>query len=451
AVGETVTFTTTMSPPPVPFLAITWMGPSSKNIITSGTTNVSDPEYTDRITLYPSTGSLELRNLALSDTGDYSLTIITHNVETHRGNCKLVVLITTASTDLVEFNSVRLSCSSSGSSPSFRWLNGSSEVTADRVQITDEGSTLTILIVTRYDLGPFRCHVSNAISAGTSQPLHFSVSYGPENTHLVTSPSQEVYTEGSDISLSCSAVSRPSARFTWIFNGGKLPDTGPVLTLTNIRISQSGQYICEASNNKTLRNDQSQPSSVTVLASISNVKLNTSTTHISEFHSSVRLSCSSSGSSPSFRWFNGSSEVTASDRVQITDGGSTMTIMNVSRHDQGPFRCFVSNRVSNETSDPVKLFIIFGPENIDLIVSPSQQFHDEGADVTLKCSVASNPALFQWFKNGNPLTHTGPELRLTNIQMRDSGNYSCQVFNSETGRNETSQPLTITVRKCKLE
>lgn len=93
AVGATVTYTTTVPPSPVSFLAITWMGPTSNNIITSSSSmNITGPEYTDRITLYTSTGSLELRNVDLNDTGEYTLTMITHNVERHYGTCKLLVL-----------------------------------------------------------------------------------------------------------------------------------------------------------------------------------------------------------------------------------------------------------------------------------------------------------------------------------------------------------------------
>uniref|UniRef100_A0A3Q1JCX3 Ig-like domain-containing protein n=1 Tax=Anabas testudineus TaxID=64144 RepID=A0A3Q1JCX3_ANATE len=326
----------------------------------------------------------------------------------------------------ISCNSVSLSCSSSGSSLSFLWMNGSSEVTAsDTVQLTDGNSTLTIINVTRYDQGPFRCRVFNPVSNGTSKPVNLFI-IGPENINLTPSPSEEWYDEGSDISLICSADSRPAALFYWFLNGSLLSDTGAELRLINIQMSQSGNY-----------------------TQVSNVFISLNTTDVLEFSSSVSLSCSSSGSSLSFLWLNGSSEVTASDRVQLTDANATLTIINVTRYDQGPFRCHVFNHFSNYTSDPVTLAVSFGPENTDLELSPLQEYYEVGSNISLICSAVSTPAaLFYWFLSGDLLSDTGPELRLINIQMSQSGNYSCRAFNNKTLRYETSQPL-ITASKIR--
>ncbi|KAM7421161.1 hypothetical protein PAMA_015359 [Pampus argenteus] len=458
AVGGTVMFTTTVTPPETPFVVVAWNTFNKTDyiyIITSTSSDTINPEYEGRITLHRSTGSLELRDLALTDSGEYSVSITPNGGFEMRGSTRLEILVPVSnvkvdmsSTDLVEFNSsVRLSCSSSGSSVSFLWLNGSSEVTAgERVHLTDGGSTLTINNVTRYDQGPFRCKVSNAVSEGTSDPVNLSISFGPENIILELSSSHEYFEEGSTISMSCSAVSRPSALFYWFLNGSLLSDTGPKLTLRNIQMSQSGDYSCQAFNTKTLRYETSQPLAIIVVVPVSNVKVDMSSTDLVEFNSSVRLSCSSSGSSVSFLWLNGSSEVTAGERVHLTDGGSTLTINNVTRYDQGPFRCHVTNVLSNIISDPVEMSISFGPENIILKSSSTQESLKKGSTISMSCSAVSRPsALFQWFLNGSLLSDTGPNLTLKNIQMNQSGNYSCQAFNSKTLRYQTSQPSVVTV------
>ncbi|XP_039475473.1 carcinoembryonic antigen-related cell adhesion molecule 6-like isoform X4 [Oreochromis aureus] len=274
AVGETVMFTTTLTPTEKPFKSVNWAFNFSKLIIVViNSEETIGPEYEGRITFFPSNASLELRSLTLDDTGPYSVNIVQDGI-LPSGRTTLViyekvssVLVTSSSTDLVEFSgSVSLSCSASGSSLSFLWLNGSSEVTAsDRVQLTDGGSSLTIINVTRFDQGPFRCSVSNPVSTGTSDPVNLSISYGPENINLILSPPQGYFAVGSDISLTCSVGSRPPAQFNWFLNGDQLLDTGSELRLMNVQMSHSGNYSCQAFNSKTLRSQTSQPSTITVL------------------------------------------------------------------------------------------------------------------------------------------------------------------------------------------
>ncbi|XP_055006462.1 carcinoembryonic antigen-related cell adhesion molecule 8-like [Boleophthalmus pectinirostris] len=269
AEGGTVTFTTSLAPTQTPFITITWYF-GSTTIITSNTdSNFTAPEYEGRITLFISTGSLQLRNLSLNDAGEYGVILKPAGSKVQSGTSTLNihepvsnVRVTVSSSDLVEFNSsVTLSCSADGINlTTFLWFNGTSEVTlSDRVHLTDGGATLTIATVWRYDQGPFTCKVSDPFSSSTSAPAEVSISYGPDDVILRSSPLLDYYEEGSDLSLSCSADSRPAAHFKWLFNSKLLSFTGAQIQVKNMQTNQSGDYSCQAFNSKTLKYTTSQP------------------------------------------------------------------------------------------------------------------------------------------------------------------------------------------------
>ncbi|XP_023187333.1 carcinoembryonic antigen-related cell adhesion molecule 5-like isoform X2 [Xiphophorus maculatus] len=463
SVGGTLMFTTNLNPTETPFSLVNWQvdnGSGLELIIISQTTgDTTAPEYEGRITLFRSTGSLELRNLKLSESGEYIVSIQDGiNQKTGRTTLNVYepvsnVNVSPLSSDLIEFNSsVSLFCSSSGSSLSFLWMKDGSEVTAsDRVQINtnEENSNLTIINVTRNDQGSYTCHVSNLVSSVISDPVKISVSYGPDNVQIEVYPSKEHYEKGSDINLTCSADSSPSAEYQWFLNGENLTSSGPLLRLMNIQMNQSGNYSCQAFNSKTLQYQTSEPSPIFVHERVSNVKVTPDVTHLIEFSGSVSFSCSSSGSSLSFSWMNSSSDISASDRVQITDGGSKLTIVNVTRYDDGSYSCNVSNPVSSANSDPVNVSVSYGPEKVNL-EAPSQKY-PEGSNIHLSCSAESRPnATFDWFFNGN-LSGSGSELKLTNVQKNQSGNYSCRAFNNITSRYQTSQLLNIPIEGTSTE
>uniref|UniRef100_A0A087YEK5 Ig-like domain-containing protein n=1 Tax=Poecilia formosa TaxID=48698 RepID=A0A087YEK5_POEFO len=185
---------------------------------------------------------------------------------------------------------------------------------------------------------------------------------------------------------------------------------------------------------------------------VSNVRVSTLNTDLIEFNSSINLSCSSSGRSLSFIWMKNNSEVTTNDRVQITTNGenSNLTIVNVTRNDQGSYSCNVSNPVSSVISAPVNISVYYGPEKTNLR-SPSQKY-PEGSNIHLSCSADSRPnASFNWFFNGNDLPHSESQRKLLNVQKNQSGNYSCQAFNSRTSKYEISQISVIYIEDISTE
>ncbi|KAM9487742.1 cell adhesion molecule CEACAM6-like [Clarias gariepinus] len=204
----------------------------------------------------------------------------------------------------------------------------------------------------------------------------------------------------------------------------------------------TGQYTLTVQTDK---GNFTAQTSLQVLLPVSNVAIIPSKTELVEFNSTVSLVCSASGSFPSFIWLNGSSEVTAGERVQLTNSNSNLTITSVMRGDTGPYRCEASNSFSNAKSPPLSLTIYYGPENVRVTAAPAEPSYSSGSNLILTCSADSSPAAeFQWAVNGAELGEMGQELKLSNIQSSHSGNYTCMAHNKQSLRYATSEPISIT-------
>ncbi|XP_038850715.1 carcinoembryonic antigen-related cell adhesion molecule 5-like isoform X5 [Salvelinus namaycush] len=451
--GGNVIFKTTINP--TTLFAISWTfgePPVSVVDFVSSAGSVIGVGYVGRISLDNSTGSLELRKLTLIDSGTYRVSLRTADV-IQVGSTSLIVYETISNVtlranviDLMELNdTVIFSCSvSSGSSPfSYRWLNGSSEVTARYgIQLGDGGRTLTIANVTRYDQGPYRCIVSNPVSSKPSQNLTLIISYGPENTTMKVTPLDVLYGSGSNLTLSCSAESSPSAQFQWLLNGTLLSNNGPELRLENIQANQSGSYSCWAHNTRTLRYQISEPSDITVLEPISGANITTTPNSSIIEGGSVNLTCDASGAIITREWMKDGHPLSAGGNIIISEDKRVLSINPVKRTDSGEYRCRVSNPISTANAKH-GLIVNYGPDGME-IMGPSEI--EVGQKITLTCSADSIPtSSYTWVLNGTEIPGHSPEFTKEKSEYSDSGDYTCTATNNVTG-NKTSVVHKLSVK-----
>ncbi|KAG2471332.1 DHSO dehydrogenase, partial [Polypterus senegalus] len=124
------------------------------------------------------------------------------------------------------------------------------------------------------------------------------------------------------------------------------------LSLFRLTLRDSGQYSVSITTG-----GESASASVTlqVLDPVSVPTIQSNVPNPVEFNDTVTLTCTASVSDVSYRWFNGSSEVSDTQRILLSADSRTLTISGVLRSDDGPFYCYVYNHV---TSSPGTVFIL---------------------------------------------------------------------------------------------
>nr|XP_055065809.1 carcinoembryonic antigen-related cell adhesion molecule 1 [Misgurnus anguillicaudatus] len=231
----------------------------------------------------------------------------------------------------------------------------------------------------------------------------------------------------------------PSVLFVWYSgstligssyeNGIAFNNTTFDLFLPTVTLDSSGLYVFEDIG----VNRSKAELILDVQAPISAVSTSVSKSNLMELNDSVTFTCSASGTPMWISWQNGSSLITAWDRIVLSNGGQVLTINPVMRYDQGPFKCIVANNVSNGESTQVSLNINYGPSNLRLTALPDRIAYASGSVISLSCMADSNPtASMYWTYNNAPLNVSGSNLQINNPTTSKSGQYTCVASNAVT-------------------
>ncbi|XP_029920215.1 carcinoembryonic antigen-related cell adhesion molecule 5 [Myripristis murdjan] len=448
--GKNVTFNT-LAKPTDQYSTVTWAvsdGTNLHNIVSfsKDVVNVVDA-YKGRVTVNQTTGSLTLGPLLATDSGDYSITWMTPAVKSRLGEIKLRVLepvsdvvIASDMPEAVEHNStVKLTCSAKGSFLKFTWTNDTTPITGDGKRITlaseDNLSTLTIANVLRSELdGPIYCTAANKLETEKSAPFNLTVYYGPENVEAVRVA--QVLRSGSNITLSCSAVSSPAATFMWYHNGAITEHTKPQLTMTDLKQDQGGNYSCQAHNSKTLRTVSSNVISFSVQEAVSGVEITGPTADLIAGNHTANLSCQATAGTVTSRvWLKDGKPLSPSNRVVISEDKSSVMIKTVEKEDSGEYKCELGNAVNTDSAS-YKMVVNYGPEKATLTGADELEVKDQ---ISLKCSVDSMPApTYVWKLNGTAIPGSSSELTIEHATYKMSGTYTCETRNAITGKTATA-------------
>ncbi|NXC61674.1 HMCN1 protein, partial [Aleadryas rufinucha] len=357
---------------------------------------------------------------------------------------------------VTEGSLVSLICESSGiPPPSLTWKKNGSPVVPEpsgRVRLLSGGRQLHVAVADRSDAASYTCIASNVAGSATKEySLH--VYTRPTISNSGPHPSEVIVTQGSEMSLECEAQGIPEPAVTWLKDGRALGSDsgrdvavlagGRVLRLERVQVSDSGRYVCVATNAAGLA-DRKYDLSVHVPPSIGGYLQLPENISIVE-KNPISLVCEASGIPlPAITWLKNGLPITLNSSVRILSGGRTLRLSPAGSADEGHYTCVVTNAAGEARKD-FHLSVLVPPRIVGENTLEDVKVKEKHG-VTLTCEVTGNPVpQVTWLKDGQALAEAGDprmvssgrSLQISEAQLSDTGRYTCVASNTAGDRSKT--------------
>ncbi|XP_052103246.1 hemicentin-1-like [Mytilus californianus] len=314
--------------------------------------------------------SLTIIDVDLSDEGNY-ICHATNAVGTGQSSQAFLDVIvyipnvTVSNVSPVEFgNSVTINCTvtSTPAATQIVWqrtvnnVNTTIDISSNRYSGgTTSNPSLTIHNVQADDQGLYFCQASNIVGTGSSNTVNLTV-IGDPPTSIAISPSQITVNESQAITATCTAKGSPIITYTWFKeNSNTQLSTGSVLQITSSTRTNAGTYQCRASNNYGNSN-------ATVRVDVRHIPYVTTTQPPQGIvGQAITIQCSyvSHPTATNVIWSKGNQGITVDGSKYV--GGSlsnpSLTIINLTASDEGPYTCSVLNSMGQSNSSFVTLSV----------------------------------------------------------------------------------------------
>uniref|UniRef100_A0A673NHE0 Neural cell adhesion molecule 1-like n=1 Tax=Sinocyclocheilus rhinocerous TaxID=307959 RepID=A0A673NHE0_9TELE len=313
----------------------------------------------------------------------------------------------------------------------------------------ETSSTLTIYNAKVDNAGTYKCVASSGdreAEATVNLKIYQKITF----TNV---PSPQEFTEGDNAIIVCDVISSPPPTVLWKYKGAKIQFEKDVrfrtlnnnhLQIQGIRKTDDGVYTCEGRIKARGEVDfRSIKVVVNVLPTIRIRQAETNATADMGF--STLLACDA----------DGFPEPMSGDKYSFNEDGSEMTILDVTKLDEGDYTCIAKNK-AGESEQELSLKVFVQPK-ITYLESQTTTEMDE--QVTLTCEATGDPTPTITWSVGTRVFTEGEQspdgdvlvrsdarvssLTLKYAQYTDAGEYLCTARNAI---GETAQPVYLEVR-----
>lgn len=126
--------------------------------------------------------------------------------------------------------------------------------------------------------------------------------------------------------------------------------------------------------------------------------------------------------------------VQLNDRIKQVSG--TLIIKEAKVEDSGKYLCVVNNSVGGESVETV--LTVTAP--LSSKIDPPTQTVDFGRPAVFTCNFEGNPIkTIGWLKDGKPIKHSEPVLRIESVKKDDKGMYQCFIRNDQESAQATAE------------
>ncbi|MCJ8732805.1 hypothetical protein PDJAM_G00215510 [Pangasius djambal] len=330
--------------------------------------------------------------------------------------------------NFVVSDAIVLKCELSRANGVVCWYKDNNQIVVNNhIAFEEEGAFRSLIILNAEigDTGEYRCNAKDdkIVFNVTVQEAPVSILRNPRT------PEHYSLVAGNELILECE-VSRENATVHWLCNGKVLQADARIhierrgmmrkLVLSNLQVSDSGEYICDAIDDK-----------MNILF-IKKEEINIDAYE----EESVTLCAVVNRDNGSVQWSKGGKKIT-DHRFYATSDGSThyLTINHLKKSDAGEYECDVGTDKAH-FSIQVKAMKVKFSKPLQNVVGLKD------SDTVLRCELHTSKGDVQWLKNNQEITPNrhftiradGQERSLTihNITDDDAGEYTCESKDERT-------------------
>ncbi|XP_069391059.1 neural cell adhesion molecule 1b isoform X3 [Paralichthys olivaceus] len=287
----------------------------------------------------------------------------------------------------------------------------------------ESSSTLTLYKAGIENAGTYKCVATNGDQQGEST---ITVKIFQKIT-FTNVPSPQEFTEGDNANIICDVVSSPSPTVIWRYKGSRMQMEKDVrfkvlsnhhLQIHGIKKTDEGSYTCEG---RLMARGEIDLRVIKVVVNVlPTIRVWQSEVNATaDVEQSAMLTCAADGyPEPMVTWKRSEVVLDAGEKYSFNEDGSEITIMDVTKLDEGDYTCIAKNK-AGESEQELSLRVFVKPR-ITFIGNQSTSEMEE--QVTLTCEASGDPTPTINWSSGDHVFTEGEQAHLNRIYQSLDGN-----------------------------